>query len=92
MWNEAPDFYEVETALKNLARIRGEILRQDREIQKAEDSLKEKYPRKPELRRRELEALYDNLTELKVQEIDAMQVVEFNRMRLDMFKTYNFKR
>lgn len=91
-WNEAPEIIDAENALKNLARIRGEILRQKRSIQKAEDELKGKFPRKPELRRIELETQYDTLTELEVQEVSAIADLDFIQMRVKMYQAYMYKK
>lgn len=91
-WYEAPDIHEVNAASKNLARIRGEILRKKREIQKSEDVLKAKYPRKPELRRQELEILYDTLTSLEIEEIEAAQSIEFYNMWLKMCQAFMYRK
>ena len=92
MWSEAPDILEVENALKALASIRGRILRQKRTIQKAEDVLKKEYPRQPDARRAAMEKELDALVALEIDEIEALMVVDFNKMRIDMFKTYNYKK
>lgn len=91
-WNDAPDIIDAENALKALAKIRGEILREKRNIQKLEDKLKSKYPRKPELRRIELETQYDKLTDLEVSELNALADIDFIQMRLKMFQTYMYKK
>lgn len=91
-WNDAPDIIDAENALKALAKIRGEILREKRNIQKLEDVLKGKYPRKPELRRIELETQYDKLTDLEVSELNALADIDFIQMRLKMFQTYMYKK
>jgi hypothetical protein len=91
-WNEPPEIMDAENALKGLAKIRGEILREKRNIQKLEDGLKSKYPRKPELRRNELETEYDRLMELEVLELSAIADIDFINMRVKMWQTYSYKK
>lgn len=92
MWNEPPDFEESQNAHRNLARVRGLILRKKREIQKREDELKAEYPRKPELRRMNAELLYDQLVELECLEEEAKLDLEFIQMWGKMWQSLGYRK
>ena len=92
MWNDPPDMSLTEQAYKNRTRVNALILRKNRAIQKAEDNLKEKYPRKPELRRKEMEILLDELLELQVQKQEVDDQIEFYNLWSKMFISYSYRK
>jgi predicted alpha/beta superfamily hydrolase len=91
-WNDPPDYQEMNDTSKQLGRIRGLILRVNREIEKREAVLKQDYPRKPQERIIAMEDLLDQRMELQVQEAELKTHQEFLNVRVDMYKSIMYSK
>jgi predicted alpha/beta superfamily hydrolase len=91
-WNDPPDYQEMNDTSKQLGRIRGLILRVNRDIEKREATLKQDYPRKPQERIIAMEDLLDQRMELQVQEAELKTHQEFLNVRVDMYKSIMYSK
>lgn len=89
-WFDCPSLEEVQSTRREWSATKGKILRLKRQIDKEDSKLKRQYPRKPHERAIELETLYDQLTELEVQEIDLDSEFKLLTMRLDMYRSNSY--
>ena len=92
LWSDAPDIYTVEAAYKNMATVKGSKLQVLRDIEIAEDGLKEKSPRNPSARRMELSELHDELTALSIREVALEQDLKFLNLRVEMYRAHTYRK
>lgn len=91
MWDNPPEYYDVTSNFRNLGICKGKIVLLEREIQKADDALTEKYPRKPGKRREELSSLYDALAKLQAEKEELEYAVKIDNYHKDMYEVKSRK-
>lgn len=91
-WQELPDVYDVLKTKKDVARLRGEVMRLERQIEDKDDELKEQYPRNPGARRKHMRDLLDQLTSKKIELLERIADEEFEKMRADVYRSLNYKK
>lgn len=91
-WHESPDPNMGIALYRQLAIVRGELLRLKRQLVVTEDGLKDEYKRNPAARRVAMSDLLDKQTALEVEEVRLDQEIRFYNLRCEMFRAMSFRR